>query len=423
LSGNSVSEPGSDLGRALRAAGRLLPAGRREEQVIALWTDGEDLEAGARSAADELAETGVRVFTVGVGTPAGDIVPVLDDQGRAVDVKRDEDGTAVRSRLDQEVLRYVARRTRGGYFAASRPGGELPRLMAALGSVSQSARGERLIERPVARFAWCAVAAALLLAFERMHLRRRRAGARVGEVGAPTRRRRLTPDAVAAAALLAWIVTVCAAPSANGQSAWARGDRAFRGGRFHEADSLYSRRLDQKDHPSVRLNRATARALTGAEGRKAALTELEGLAGRDDVAGRESSYNLGTLLGEDQELDRALTTLRRALERHPEDEDARWNYEVLKQRKQQQDERREPPQQPPPPDPKPEGSPPPSPPPPSPGAPQQQPAPHSSAPRPSTGMTRAQAEQILDALHEMQRMEQQRQRRVRVLQERRGRDW
>jgi hypothetical protein len=38
-------------------------------------------------------------------------------------------------------------------------------------------------------------------------------------------------------------------------------------------------------------------------------------------------------------------------------------------------------------------------------------------------MTRAQAEQILDALQEMQRMEQQRQRRVRVLQERRGRDW
>ena len=39
------------------------------------------------------------------------------------------------------------------------------------------------------------------------------------------------------------------------------------------------------------------------------------------------------------------------------------------------------------------------------------------------GMNRAQAEQILDALQELQRMDQQRQRKVRVLKERRGRDW
>jgi hypothetical protein len=38
-------------------------------------------------------------------------------------------------------------------------------------------------------------------------------------------------------------------------------------------------------------------------------------------------------------------------------------------------------------------------------------------------MTRSQAEQILGALQDLQRAEEQRQRRVRVLRERRGRDW
>jgi len=79
LTSASVSEPGTDLGRALRMAMRVMPAGRRDEQAILLWTDGEDLEQGARGEIEALGHSGIRVFSVGVGTPAGDVVPVLDD--------------------------------------------------------------------------------------------------------------------------------------------------------------------------------------------------------------------------------------------------------------------------------------------------------------------------------------------------------
>ncbi len=423
LSSYSVSAPGSDLGRGLRLAARMLPAGRREEQAIVVWTDGEDLEAGAHEAADELAESGVRVFAVGVGTPAGDVVPVLDEQGRVVDIKREEGGAPHRSRLDIEVLRHVARRTRGAVFAASRPGGELPRLLAALGALSRSARGERLVERPVARFMWFAAAALLLLAIERVGFRRRREVANRLEPpadAAPATRRMAAGRAAAAAIAVALLVP----GETHAQSDWARGDRAYRSGRFAEADSLYTRRLSRKEHPSVRLNRATSRALAPKpEGRARGLEELDGLAGRTDAVGPWAGYNLGTLLGEDGELERGLATLRRALERNPADEDARWNYEVLRQRQERQ-RQQEPPPSPRPqqPQPQPQGSPPPTP-PPSQGTPQPDVAPPSPAPRPIQGMSREQAEQILDALQEMQRMEQQRQRRVRVLQEKRGRDW
>jgi len=164
LSSGSVSEPGSDLGRALRMAARVMPGGRREEQAILLWTDGEDLEQGARDAIEPVARSGIRVFAIGVGTRAGDVVPVLDDQGRATDVKRDDKGLAVRSRLDEELLRHLAQRTHGIYLAANRPGGELPRLLGAVGGLARSSRGMRLAEHPVARFPlFAALAAALLL--------------------------------------------------------------------------------------------------------------------------------------------------------------------------------------------------------------------------------------------------------------------
>ena len=155
ISTSTVAEPGTDLARGLRAAARLLPPKRRNEQLILVWTDGEDLEHNGHAAVDELARAGLRVFAIGVGTPTGDVVPVLDDQGRAVDVKRDASGGPVRSRLDQALLQTLARRTSGAYFSAARPGGELPRLLASLGGLTRDAkdgssdRGERLVERPV----------------------------------------------------------------------------------------------------------------------------------------------------------------------------------------------------------------------------------------------------------------------------------
>ncbi|HEY6193744.1 MAG TPA: VWA domain-containing protein, partial [Candidatus Eisenbacteria bacterium] len=153
----TVSEPGTDLGRALRTGLKLLPAGRRDEQAMVLWTDGEDLEGHAREAIDDVRRAGLRVFVVGVGTPAGDVIPMLDVAGVTVDVKRDEHGGIVRSRLDEGLLRDLGRASRGNYFSAGRSGGELVRLASSLGSLARSRRGTRLVERPVARFPLCAL--------------------------------------------------------------------------------------------------------------------------------------------------------------------------------------------------------------------------------------------------------------------------
>jgi len=403
LSSSTLSEPGSDLGRGLRAAMKLLPPKRRGEQALVVWTDGEDLESQGRAAMDEIANTGTRVFAVGVGTPMGDIVPVLDDQGRVVDVKRDEAGGPVRSRLDEQLLKSLARRTRGGYFSAGRPGGELPRLMAALAPLGRAERrggGERLVERPVARFPWFAGLGALLIGYDLQ------------------RRRRRTPLASSAVALM--LLALVSARPAEAQSDWAKGDAAFRKGQWTAAESLYTRRLRKGNAPEVRVNLATARARAGkAELAKAGLQEAVTAPG---TAGQTAAYNLGTVQAEGRNFDAALAELRRALERDPNDQDARHNYEwVMREKERQQ----KPPQSPPKPEPRPNqpqpqgGNPNPST-----GAPAPQPPPQGGPPpQIGRGLDRRQAEQLLGSLQELERLEQQRMRRVRVMRERRGKDW
>jgi tetratricopeptide (TPR) repeat protein len=213
-------------------------------------------------------------------------------------------------------------------------------------------------------------------------------------------------------------------------SDWAKGDRAFKAGRFAQAESLYARRLKKKAPAEVRVNRAVAQALKGDADN--AGQELERLTAREGRVGREAGYNFGTIMGQKDRFEPALGALRKVLERDPTDEDARWNYELLMRR--EKDDEKPPPDQPQP-KPRPsssgggggggqQGSPPPAPNPGSAGQPQ----PQGGSPPPqsrgmSGGMNRTQAEQLLGALQEMARIEQQRRRKVRVMRERQSRDW
>jgi Ca-activated chloride channel homolog len=347
----------------------------------------------------------------------------MDVSGVTVGVKHDEQGGVVRSRLDEGLLRELARATRGSYFAASRAGGELVRLASSLGSLARSRRGTRLVERPVARFPLCALlAAGLLVTF---FLAPRRA---LVKRSAPLERGRARASAALA------LVLVLGAVPARAQSDWARGDAAFKHRDWARAESLYALRARQpRPAAALLVNLATTRAQQA--GGDSVERQLSHLSTRADAAGQMAGYNLGTLLGRRNELNRAMGELRRALERDPGNADARWNYELLKLRKDEAERKSKPkpdPQQqggdekkPPPQNPQAgQGQPQPDQPPPPAGQNSQSP-PSETPPAPGMQqpMTKDQAERLLGSLGDLERLEQQNKRRSRTQREKKGKDW
>lgn len=130
LDDKTIVVPGTDVGSALDESFRAMEKVDRKK-VIVLITDGEDLEKGGVKKARALAEKGVVVFTIGVGTEAGAEIRVMNEQGQ-LEVVRDSKGEIVRSRLDERTLHSIAEATHGKYYPLGALGEGLVKVGAAI---------------------------------------------------------------------------------------------------------------------------------------------------------------------------------------------------------------------------------------------------------------------------------------------------
>jgi Ca-activated chloride channel family protein len=114
---------GTAIGRAISAALAQLVSlrangGATRGQAILLLTDGEDTDSEPLEAADQASKLGIKIYTVGVGSRSGELIPEYDEQGKVSGYVKDADGKYVTSRLAEETLADIARRTGGDFFHA-----------------------------------------------------------------------------------------------------------------------------------------------------------------------------------------------------------------------------------------------------------------------------------------------------------------
>jgi Ca-activated chloride channel homolog len=115
LDTNTIPRPGTNITSAIREAQTALRRRPGADKVLILVTDGEDLEGDALLAAKAAVnQDGLKIYTIGVGTPNGDLIPVTGGQASAF--VKDESGNFVKSRLDEAALKAIAAAT-GGLYA------------------------------------------------------------------------------------------------------------------------------------------------------------------------------------------------------------------------------------------------------------------------------------------------------------------
>jgi Ca-activated chloride channel family protein len=157
-----IPRGGTAVAAAIDAGLGALEGREGKHQALILITDGESHEGDVAAAAKRAAERGVKVFTVGIGTTDGELIP-----GEAGVFLKDRQGNVVKSRLDEKTLQDVAIETGGVYVHAQGPELALADLYRdQIAKLEKRELGSTLERRWEQRFQWPLGVAFLLLVVE-----------------------------------------------------------------------------------------------------------------------------------------------------------------------------------------------------------------------------------------------------------------
>src|SRR3989440_3264194 len=153
LDTKTIPEGGTNISEAIALATQTFGKSAMGNRALIIFTDGEELSGDAVSGAKKAADAGVRIFTVGVGTAQGSLIPV-EGQSEAGFVK-DARGQVVKSKLDENRLREIAQAT-GGIYLHLESGPQTMRQLYAdgLSKLKTAEIDARLSSRPIERYEW-----------------------------------------------------------------------------------------------------------------------------------------------------------------------------------------------------------------------------------------------------------------------------
>ncbi len=234
---------GTNISSAIRETEAALHNRPGSDKVLILVTDGEDLQGDALSTAKAAAkQDGLKIFTVGVGTANGDLIPLPPDQGGGF--LRDAAGQLVKSHLDDSGLRALAAATGGSYAPLGNTNQGLETIykeaLAPLAKHDLQARAKKVYTQ----FYQWPLAAALALLLCSLMLGTRRAAKTAKHVSAPARSlgRLVQPTA----ALLGFALCLSTLGSAHASPSSAI--KAYDSGNFAAAEHDYSKAAQDSPH-------------------------------------------------------------------------------------------------------------------------------------------------------------------------------
>jgi len=159
---NAVSLQGTMVGEALKLCDASLDTKEKKYKAVVLISDGEDHDENAGAAVKQLAESGVIVHTIGIGSPAG--APILDTE--TGDYKKDSEGNTVSSKLNEQELKNLAEKTGGTYQLFSTADEVAANLLASFDNMEKKQVGTGEQREYTTFFQWFVALALLLVIFE-----------------------------------------------------------------------------------------------------------------------------------------------------------------------------------------------------------------------------------------------------------------
>lgn len=140
--GSSNVDQAIDL--ALKTFGKM-PEGR--SKVLIVISDGEEHDTLNKELLDTIMKQGIKVYTVGVGTSQGGLIPITDSNGSTTGYKKDNQGNPVITKLNDQLLKELAQAGHGNYYPSQINGSEVDALLKDINTLQRTEGKTKEVKR------------------------------------------------------------------------------------------------------------------------------------------------------------------------------------------------------------------------------------------------------------------------------------
>lgn len=313
---DDVPTQGTVISQALKMSYAAFNTKEKKYRSIILISDGEDHDEDAIKVTQELAQEGVMVNTVGIGSPQG--APIMDKETN--DYKKDESGTTVISKLNEDELREIAQNGKGLYQLFSSADEVADNLYQKLSGIGQTT----LIDTSFIvykYFFWYFLLAAFIFLVIEFFI---------------SERKKVVLKTSFALIFVLLLTNISFAQSSKKDIL--KGNDAYKKRQYKEAVGAYQTAIN-KSSENVTASYNLGNALYRSEKPDNALKAYDYTVqnSHSNIIKEGAYYNGGVALQKQNKLGECIKAYKNALKLAPQDEDARQNLErALMQLKQQQ---------------------------------------------------------------------------------------
>jgi tetratricopeptide (TPR) repeat protein len=331
---DAVPTPGTQIAAAVKKALQSFPRDLPTQKAIFIVSDGENTEGDIAGAIAQAKDEGVRIYAVGMGTPDGAPIPLYSSDGRRLDYKRDRSGNIVLTRLDEPTLQEIAAASGGSYRRATSGGNEIDDIYAELAALEKTELGTMQVTGYEEQYQYPLALAVIVLLLELLIGEQK--GMLVPRMKQFLRLRR--------AVVAGFFLLPLALHGQTVRSHISEGNAAYRKGNFHEAEVAYQRAL-AKDPSSLPARNNIGAAHYKQDRYEEAVRAFSNAAALPSEGTERAKvfHNLGNALLKSGKLPESIEAYKQALRLNPADDDARYNLQyarqLLKNQPQQKDQR------------------------------------------------------------------------------------
>ena len=321
-----VPTQGTVVADALKMCNSSFNAKEKKYKSVVLISDGEDHDEGAEKIAEQMANEGISINTIGIGSPGG--APIID--ATTNQEKKDNQGNIIVTKLNEEELMSIASKGNGIYQLFTTTDEVVSKLETQLNSMDQRVITEDSLVNYSNYFSYFLALTLILMVIEIMISTKKKWAP---EEKIKTESKHLP---IITGLFLVMIPSVIFAQNEN--SIVKKGNDAYEKKEYGKAIDNY-RNVIEKNPLNATAQFNLGNALYRNKKSDEALSAYENAINNANATADKSVsfYNKGVVLQNDKKLPECIDAYKKSLKLNPDDEDARQNLQkALQQQKQQQ---------------------------------------------------------------------------------------